>query len=142
MKNKNNDMSNRAVQIGGNASDSVIVTGDNNTTSVHLEKVTLPPADSVDIHEEITALKTLLAQLQSSQQIKIDNAVAEVEHELTQSTPDKDEIGSTLERALNVAQKADGYIGMIEKLRPHITHIGAWLGENSYKLLAAVGLTI
>ena len=73
--------------------------------------------------------------------MKIDNAVSEVEHELAQPAPDKDEIGSTLDRALKVAQKTEGYIRTIDKLKPRITNIAAWLGENGYKLLAAVGLT-
>ena len=141
MKNKNTDMSNRGVQVGGNVSDSVLVAGDGNTITMHLEKVTLPPADSVNIREEINSLKAALAQLQSNQQMKINNAVSEVEHELAQPAPDKDEIGSTLDRALKVAQKTEGYIRTIDKLKPRITNIAAWLGENGYKLLAAVGLT-
>jgi len=133
---------NRSVSVGGSVAGSVIQTGDRNTASVQFHQTTLPPAKSVDIRTEFKALQDVLALLETSDRRKIDNALADAEDELTKPQPDKAEVGQALERALNYAQKAEGFSGAVEKLQPRITKVVAWLGDNWYKLLSVVKLGV
>lgn len=132
----------RSVAIGGNAIRNVIQTGDHNTASLSYERVTLPPPEQVDVRAEIAALRDLLAGLASPDRRKIDNAVGEAEEEAAKPEPDKEEVGKALERALGYAQKAEGFAKVIESLKPHIQNLGSWLGENWYRLLSVVGLSV
>jgi hypothetical protein len=120
----------------------VIQTGDRNTASVQFHQTTLPPAKSVDIKTELDALRDLLAQIDSPDRRKIDNALADAEDELKKPEPDKGEVGQALERAFNYAQKAEGFSAAIEKLQPRVSKVVAWLGENWYKLLSVVRLGV
>ncbi len=133
---------NRSVSIGGNMTGSVIQTGDSNTASVQFHQVTLPPPDSVNIQTEMTALRELLALLETPDRRKIDNALAEVEDELKKPEPDKAEVGQALERAFNYAQKAEGFSAAIEKLQPRVSKVVSWLGDNWYKILSVVRLGV
>ena len=132
---------NRSVSIGGSAIGSVIQTGDSNTASVQFKQATLPAPESVNIRAEISALRSALAKLETSDSRKIDNAFADAEEELKKPEPDKDEVGQALDRALNYGKKAEGFVQLTEKLEPHLTKAIAWLGENWHKLLSVVGLT-
>jgi len=69
-------------------------------------------------------------------------AFEDAQEELKKPEPNKDEVGQAIDRALNYAQKANGFVEAIDKLRPHVTNAAAWLGENWYKLLSLVGLTV
>jgi hypothetical protein len=119
-----------------------IVTGDSNTVSVQFQPAALPQPESVDIQAELNALHELLLQLQAPDQRKIENALDDAKEELKKPEPSKDEVGQALDRALNYAQKANGFAEAIDKLRPPVEKAAAWLGEHWYKLLPLVGLTI
>ncbi len=142
MSNKPKNKTNRSVHIGGNASQNVIQTGDYNAASMILKQITLPPPATVDIHAEMEALREALAKLDSSDCRKIENAISDAEDELNKAEPNKDEIGKALGRALEYAQKAEGFAKAVENLKPHVTKAIAWLGENWHKLLGIVGLTV
>jgi hypothetical protein len=133
---------NRSVSIGGSVTGSAIVTGDSNTVSVQFQQAALPQRESVDIQAELNALHALLTQLQSPDQRKIENALDDAKEELKKPEPNKDEVGQALDRALNYAQKTNGFAEAIDKLRPHVEKSAAWLGEHWYKLLPLVGLTV
>jgi hypothetical protein len=133
-------VSDRSVHVGGNANHNVIVTGDQNVTNVQYRQITLPPPESVDICSEFAALRTLLTNLDSPDQRKIDNALADAEDELRREVPDRNEIGKALDRALDYARKAGDFVGLVEKLQPPMTKAVAWLGENWHKILGVVGL--
>ena len=133
---------NRSVDIGGNVTGSTIVTGDHNVAQTTYPHVTLPPAESVDISIALNALREVLAQLHSPDGRKIDNALRDAKDELAKTEPDKDAVGRALERALDYASKADKFAEVIEKLAPHLKKAAAWLGENWYKILGVVGLTV
>jgi hypothetical protein len=132
----------RSVTIGGDASGNVIQTGDHNAASLSYEQVTLPPPEQVDVRAEIAALREVLAGLATPDRRKVDNAIAEAEEEAAKAEPDKDEVGKALDRALGYAQKAEGFAKVIETLKPHIQNLGSWLGENWYRLLSVVGLSV
>lgn len=131
---------NRSVSVGGSVTGSAITTGDRNVTSVHYQPVSLPAPESVDVRAELNALREILIKLESSDRRKIDNAFADVEEELNKPQPDKTEVGKALDRAFDYAKKAEGFVGLTEKLKPHLTKTVAWLGENWHKLLNIVGL--
>jgi len=132
----------RSVHVGGDASENVIVTGDDNTVTVGIHKISLPSADSVDIAGELQALRRMLEALELEPRVqrRISNALGEAEDEGTTANPDKDVVGAALERALDTAKKADKFAEIVSTLKPHVTNAAAWLGRNWYKLLAVVGL--
>jgi hypothetical protein len=131
----------RSVSIGGNVSGSAIQPGDYNVANVQLQPITLPTPESIDIQAEFDALYEILAKLETSDRCKIDNAFADAQEEVNKLQPDKNEVGKALDRAFDYAKKAEGFIHVAEKLKPHLTKTTAWLGENWYKLLSTVGLT-
>jgi hypothetical protein len=132
--------SDRSVHIRGSARSNVIQTGDHNTASIQYQQTTLPPPDQVDIRAEITALRELLAHLETSDRGKIANALSDAEDEVTKPEPDKDEVGKALARALDYAKKAEGFASVIAALKPHVTSVAAWLGSHWHTLLTVVGL--
>lgn len=131
----------RSVSIRRDARDSVIVTGDRNTVTQTLKRISLPPPESVDIKAEFAALRATLVSLAAPDGPKIENAVSDAEHELQKPEPDKDEIGKALDRAIGYAQKAEDFASTAGKLMPHIINIAGWLGKAGVALLRMFGLT-
>ncbi len=142
MSNNNQGSQNRSVSIGGSVTGSAIQTGDSNTANINYQQVSLPAPESVDIQAEFTALREIIAKLETSDRRKIENAFADAQEEIKKPQPDKDEVGEALNRALKYAKKAEGFASAIEKLQPHLSKTTAWLGDNWHKLLGLVGLTI
>ncbi|NJP08221.1 MAG: hypothetical protein HC866_01055 [Leptolyngbyaceae cyanobacterium RU_5_1] len=103
-------------------------------------QVSLPDPKDVDIATELNRLREILAALETDDRGKISNALNDAEEELKKPKPDKDEVGGALDRALNYAKKAQGFVEVIEKLKKPVTNTAAWLGENWYKLLAVIPL--
>ncbi|MBD2778655.1 CHAT domain-containing protein [Iningainema tapete] len=132
---------NRSISVGGSVTGSAMTTGDSNVTEIHYQAV-IPAPENVNIRTELNALREVLAKLSSSDSRKIDNAFADAEEELNKPQPDKNEVGKALDRAFDYAKKTEGFVSVIEKLKPHLTKTVAWLGENWYKLLNVVGLTV
>ena len=91
---------------------------------------------------ELRALRELLTSLRTDDQPKIDRALADAEDELKKPAPDKDEIGGALERAVKYARGANDFADHASKLAPHLKAACGWLGQNWYKLLAAVGVGV
>ncbi len=131
---------NRSVSIAGSVTGSAIVTGDRNTVSVQWQQATLPEAATVDMAAELVALREVLLSLETPDRGKIERALADAEEEAQKPEPDKDEVGQALDRAITYATKANGFAEAVEKLTPHVQRAAAWLGENWFKILAAVGL--
>ena len=132
----------RSVSVGRDAIGSVIVTGDQNVVTAKIEQVTLPPPETVNIAAEIQALREVLAGLDTPDARKIRNAFEDVDDELAKSSPDKDEVGQALQRALGYAEKVAGFADKVEALVPRVVNAVSWLGKNWHKLLAAVGVSI
>jgi len=132
----------RSISVSGNVTGSVVQTGDSNIGAINYQRATLPQPETVDISSEVAALRELLTQLESADKRKIENALADAEEELQKPEPDKDEVGQALDRALNYAEKANGFADAVNKLRPRVEKAVGWLGDNWYKLLAIVGLTV
>jgi len=143
---ENKSENNRSVSIDGNVSGSAVVIGDSNVVNVSYQKTTLPDPGSVIIKDELAALRAILAELQTSDadRRRIDRALndAEAELKIPEAEQDRDLIGGAMERAIQYAEKAGGFAEKIEKLKPHIKNVVAWLGQNWHKLLPVVGLTV
>ncbi|EAZ92641.1 hypothetical protein [Crocosphaera chwakensis] len=132
---------NRSVSIGGNVTGANIITGDSNKVSLDYQSVPVPEPQSVDIQSTLMTIRDILAQLDTSDRRKIENAIADAEEELQKPQPDKDEVGQALERAVKYAEKANGFAEAITKLKPHLTSAVGWLGKNWASILTKVGLT-
>ena len=99
----------RSVKVAGNVAGSTFVTGDNNTVTVRGITASLPPADKVNAAHELEAeLRALLAALQTTDPEGLQEALAAVEKEAAKPEPDKGWISAALERALRIAQTANG----------------------------------
>lgn len=131
--------SKRSVHIGGNAEQSVIVTGDH--ARIEYQATNLPAASEVDIGRELAAVRELLAALELSakDRKKVQNALEEADDEAAEASPDRDAVGEALERALTVARKAEQLGEKAEKLAPHVSRAVGWLGENWHRLLGLIG---
>lgn len=130
---------NRNFSNTGTVSESSVVVGDNNT--VNYKKTELPPSETVDIQQVISELKVILSKLDAPDQKKINRAFEDVTDELDKSEPDKDEIGTALERALKYSKHVGKFKTIINTLQPHVTGAAAWLGSNWNHLLEFVGLS-
>jgi hypothetical protein len=103
--------------------------------------VQLPPAETVDLQATLNAMRALLMELNTADHRKITNALDEAQEESGKPSPDKQEVGKALSRALEYAQKSAGFAEVLVKLQPHVVAAVAWLGSQWHPLLAAVGLT-
>lgn len=138
MVGSGNDRSVNAENIVG----AQVVTGDNNVAKMENVRVTLPPAETVEIKEEVSALRELLASLSAPNQGKMDRALQDAEEEAAKPDPDKDEIGDAIERAIKYAKGASEFGEQIERLAPRLAAVTSWLGKNWHKILAMAGLAV
>jgi hypothetical protein len=132
--------STQSIHIEGNASGNIFIEGDQSTASIQFQQVSLPQPESVNIQEELAAIRQILKQLQSPDQKKIENAMSDAEEELKKPKPDKEEVGQALDRALKYAKRTEEFAGVMGKLKPHIVSAATWLGSNWHKILSIVGL--
>jgi hypothetical protein len=135
-------MSGRNVSIGGNAESNIIQTGDQNRAELRYKKVQLSAPESVNIQKELRALQQLLGGLATDDNQKIVNALAEAAADAAKPTPNREEIGKGLERALDYANKAADFSDKATTIGTHVQNAVAWLGDNWHKLLPLVGLAI
>ncbi len=136
-------MSDRDIHIGGNSS-GVNVTGDGNVVSTSYQKVTLPSPESVDITKTLESLREVLAQLtlKRDDHAQITTAIDAAAQEAKTDNPDRQSIGSQVEKALGVAKTAGDFIDVCKQAGSHVVDATAWLGENWHKLLPLVSLTL
>lgn len=132
----------QSVHIEGDAKGNAFVQGNRNRTKVKYTEVSLPPPESVDIQQELEALRSILAGLRSDDRPKIDNRLEEAIDEAGGEEPDKDAVGRALEGALKYAKKANDFSEVAEDLIPRITKVCGWLGKFGAPLLALMGLSI
>jgi hypothetical protein len=141
MAKKSAAANDRSVRVGRDAIGNNIITGDKNKASLHYQRITLPPPNTVNIEQELAKLRESLVPLKSEDATKIQNALSDAESELKKPKPDKSEVGGAIERVLKYAKAAVGFEELAEKLKPQIINVAAWLGANWHSLLAYVGLS-
>jgi hypothetical protein len=142
MAKKSTEASDRSINVGRDAIASNLITGDNNTASANYQRITLPPANSVNMQQEVAKLRESLTGIKSDDSIKIDNALSDADSEIKKPKPDKSEVGSAIERVLKYAKAAVGFEELAEKLKPQVINVAAWLGANWHSLLGYVGLSV
>ena len=135
-------MGERNVSIGRDAIGGQIVTGDHNVVTSSGQRITLPAPDSVDIRKELAELRAILTGLSAPEAGKLGRALDDAEEEVKKDKPDKDEVGGAIERAVKYAKGASDFSEQVEKLTPRLKAVCGWLGQNWYKLLAAVGIVL
>jgi len=128
------------VTVGGDAKGNAFVQGDDNTVTVRYREVVLPPAEQVDIRQELEALRDILSRVQSDNSRRIDSRLEEAIDEAGRDDPNKDDIGAALEGALKYAQRANEFSEVAEELIPRITQVCGWLGKVGAPLLGLLGL--
>lgn len=127
-------MSGRNVSIGRDAIKNIIQTGDHSTAQS-------PPPESVDIQAELRALQRLLGNLTTDDRQKIANALNEAVGDAAKPTPNRDEVGKGLRRALEYAREAADFGAEAATIATHVQNAVAWLGDNWNNLLTLVGLS-
>lgn len=141
MANKKRPAVDKSVQIRGDASGNVVVTGNENEVTLAYERVKLPDPSGINVKAEIKAMHEILAKLQAPDRAKVENAFNDIHDELSKPEPDKHEVGKALERVFSYATKAEGFLDSISKLKTHIMRVVAWLGPNWHKILSILHLT-
>ena len=120
---------------------SQVIAGDNNKAHMFGVKVTLPPADTVNIATELASLRELLETLSGPDQGKLDRALLDAEDEARKDSPDTQELADAVTRAVKYAKEADGIIDLAQKWGPRLAAIASWAGTAGAGILAAAGLT-
>ncbi|MER9082087.1 trypsin-like peptidase domain-containing protein [Mesorhizobium sp. M0895] len=132
----------RSISIGGNATDSVIVMGDRNKVAANIKAVRYSPVESVEyaisIKSELASIRAIIEQHGPGQAGEIGLALDDATEEVSRESPDRDEVGQALQRALQSAEKAKGFSEGIGNLAPHVRNTVLWLGDNWSRLLAYV----
>ncbi len=129
-----------AISIGGDAHGNVMVAGENNTVSNVQTNISLPAPESVNIQKELAALGKILARLETPDKGKMERALTDAQEEAAKPKPDKDEVGSALERVMKHAQKAGTFGKIVEELKPHVLAVSAWLGSNWHHMARMLGM--
>lgn len=129
------------ITICGDAKGNAFVHGDCNLTEVSYVEVTLPPAETVDIQQELEKLRSILARIESADQKKLDHRLEEAIDEARQEDPDKGDVSRALEGAIKYAKRAKEFSEVAEELIPRITNVCGWLGGHGAPLLSLMGLT-
>jgi hypothetical protein len=128
------------IDVGGNASNSALLVGDQNTLTFQVTTNDLPPPSDVDIRASLDAIAAALANLGSPEQRKIDNAAGEAADEAKKTVPDKNEIDKALGRALDNAKKVAGFVHVVDGIRPQLLGVVAWLGSSARYVAQALGI--
>jgi hypothetical protein len=135
---------NRSVTFGRDAVGNLVTTGNRNKIDAKIEaklvRTSLPVASSVDLSKELADIRTILERLGGEHASKVSRALDDAAEEAHKPQPNRDEIGTALNRALDYAKKGAGFAEEVSKLAPHVTSAVAWLGSNWHHLLGLVGL--
>jgi hypothetical protein len=133
------ELGNNTIKVGGNAT-GTFVAGDKNWVQSAVTQPSLPDPSKVRIAEELAGLRAIFGQLNSVEAAKLGRALDDAEEEARKPTPDKNEVGSAVERALRIAGKASDFAENTSKLLPYVKGAVAWLGSNWIRLLPLIGL--
>jgi len=78
----------------------------------------------------INALEEILKNLDSPHKRKIESAIDDMKEELNKPEPDKDEIVSSLKRAMGYIRSIDNFAEIEESIKPHIKVISDWINQK------------
>lgn len=132
---------NRFVSVGGNIAGSQIITGDNATAQMRGVSVRLTSGDELNVTAELGALRAALGSLATPDAGKIDRALQDAEEEAEKETPDREEVGAALERAVKYAKGASDFGEHASKIAGHLGPLVSWLGGKWTKILELSGIS-
>jgi len=115
----------------------VLQAGHHNDASTEYLKIGLPPSGTVDIREELRAIREILTRLNSGDADDISAALSEADEAIV-SDDDKDAVGEALERAIERASKASDFAEAVGRLMKHVVKAAAWLGAKWHRLVELV----
>lgn len=130
---------NQSISVVGNVTDSSIFMGHNNTVSLQFRQASLPSIETVDIQHELKAIEEILLCFEDPIATGVAKKLAA---QIENPEADQSTVARILETGLTYIQNLSGFVEKVDQLRPHIEATASWLGENGYKLLSLVGLTL
>jgi len=130
----------RSVKAGRDIVGVQIITGDNNNAQMRDVPVRLTSGEDVDIRSELGGFRKALQSLQAPDSGKIDRALQDAEEEAAKGNPDKNEVGSAIERAVKYANNASDFGDNVNNIAGHLGPIVSWLGTNWTKILVVAGI--
>ncbi len=124
---------NRSINLSGNSKVGVASTGDNATINYTETHNTLNQGIQTDLRN----LKELFLNLELGEhREKVEKLLIDAEEETQKEKPDKEEIGSALDRVLKLVNKTGKLTTAVkDKLIPIAKTVGEWLGEHGENLL-------
>ena len=128
-------MTGNSIRIGGNAT-GVFAAGTNITVKGTIYGPEPPDASAIRVADELVGLRSALNKLSKGKTDEIGRALDDADDEIKKSVPDKNRIGSAVERALKVAKEAGDFADNSGKVLPFVTAIATWLGTNWRQLLS------
>jgi hypothetical protein len=132
-------MGKSTIKVGGDAIGS-FVAGDGNRVESVVGHMALPDPSTVRIADELAGLRAILAKLEGAEPAKLGRALDDAEEEVRKPVPDKNKLGSAIERALKIARQASDFAENTSKLLPYLKAAVAWLGPSWTRLLPLIGL--
>jgi hypothetical protein len=131
----------RSVKAGGNIIGSQVITGDGNTAQMRDVSVQLTTGQDVNLAAELAGLREALNALSAPDAAKIERALQDAEEEAGKDEPDKEEVGSALERAIKYAKNASDFGEHASNIAKHLGPVVSWLGSKWTKILALAGIS-
>jgi hypothetical protein len=128
-------MADNSIRIGGNAT-GVFAAGAKISVKAQIDSLQLPDPSTVNIADELAGLRSVLSKMSSPNIAKMSRALDDADDEIKKDAPDKNEVGSAIERALKVAKEAGDFADNTGKVLPIVAGIVAWLGSNWTQLLS------
>jgi hypothetical protein len=123
-------MAGNSINIGGKVSGSVVVQGEGNAVRATIHYVPHPGAalDKADLAKALAKIRQALEKLDTADRGEIHRALENAETEARKPSPDKAEIGSSLERAINCASKGAEIAKVAEGLEAPLKSVADWVG--------------
>jgi hypothetical protein len=123
----------------GDVQGSVINQGDGATIRFQQTR-TRAETLAADVRRDLAEVTAALRRLETADRKKIDRALQDAEEEIDKPEPSKREVAAPLQRAVDYAKSASGFVDAIQVIRPKIESLARWLGDEGRALLASLGL--
>jgi hypothetical protein len=129
----------RSVSAGRDMVGNVVTSGDGNTVTANVAvQMTLPDPKSVNILSALSEIRMQLEKMSGENANKVRRALDDATEEANKSNPDKDQIGESVNRAIDLVKKGGALAEDLAQLLPHIKGIASWLGAKWHNLISAI----
>ncbi|MBX9950303.1 MAG: hypothetical protein K2Y39_14130 [Candidatus Obscuribacterales bacterium] len=124
----------RSISIGNNSVIGSIQTGDKSFAHVQ-QPIQFPPADSVDLVQQLTLLRECIDRLNLADKIAVDENLAELQVQVEGKEPDKGKVGNALTKIAGYLKKSSVDLATKETLKHCFMQFAGWLGSNWHHLV-------